>query len=62
MIALALTTLLGVEAFQAPAASRPALVGRQGVSMSAITPGDVGTTAPLGVYDPLGLMTKMPEK
>jgi len=30
--------------------------------MTAITPGDVGTTAPLGVYDPLGLMTKMPEK
>ena len=30
--------------------------------MSAITPGDVGTTKPLGVYDPLGLMTKMPDK
>jgi len=30
--------------------------------MSAIRVGDVGTTRPLGVYDPLGLMTKMPEK
>merc|ERR1719373_1342442 len=30
--------------------------------MTAITPGDVGTTPPLGVYDPLGLMTKNPEK
>ena len=30
--------------------------------MSAISPGDIGTTKPLGVYDPLGLMTKMPEK
>jgi light-harvesting complex I chlorophyll a/b binding protein 1 len=30
--------------------------------MSAITPGDIGTTKPLGVYDPLGLMTKNPEK
>merc|ERR1719471_1845829 len=32
------------------------------VQMSAITPGDIGTTKPLGVYDPLGLMTKNPEK
>ena len=30
--------------------------------MTAINVGDVGTTRPLGVYDPLGLMTKMPEK
>jgi len=30
--------------------------------MSAINVGDVGTTRPLGVFDPLGLMTKMPEK
>ena len=30
--------------------------------MSAISPGDIGTTKPLGVYDPLGLMTKMPDK
>ena len=30
--------------------------------MAAITPGDVGTTKPLGVYDPLGLMTRMPDK
>ena len=32
------------------------------VTMTAITPGDVGTTRPLGVFDPLGLMTKNPEK
>merc|ERR1719316_867460 len=32
------------------------------VSMTAIRPGDIGTTRPLGVYDPLGLMTKNPEK
>ena len=46
--------------FQAPAArvGAPAL----GAKMTAITPGDVGTTKPLGVYDPLGLMTKNPEK
>ena len=29
---------------------------------SAITPGDIGTTRPLGVYDPLNLMNKMPDK
>jgi len=29
---------------------------------SSIKPGDVGTTRPLGAYDPLGLMTKEPEK
>ena len=32
------------------------------VQMSAIQVGDIGTTRPLGVWDPLGLMTKMPEK
>ena len=32
------------------------------VQMSAINVGDVGTTRPLGVWDPLGLMTKMPDK
>merc|ERR1719364_646035 len=32
------------------------------VVMTSIKPGDVGTTRPLGVYDPLGLMTKNPEK
>jgi len=30
--------------------------------MSAIKPGDIGTTKPLGVYDPLNLMTTMPDK
>jgi len=32
------------------------------VQMTAITPGDIGTTRPLGVFDPLGLMTRNPEK
>eukprot|EP00310_Coccolithus_braarudii_P015853 CAMPEP_0183349912 /NCGR_PEP_ID=MMETSP0164_2-20130417/14900_1 /TAXON_ID=221442 /ORGANISM="Coccolithus pelagicus ssp braarudi, Strain PLY182g" /LENGTH=151 /DNA_ID=CAMNT_0025521725 /DNA_START=39 /DNA_END=490 /DNA_ORIENTATION=+ len=40
----------------------PVRAARAAVQMSAITPGDVGTTRPLGVYDPLGLMTRMPEK
>merc|ERR1719181_1850285 len=51
---------LSACAFQGPAVvSRPAL---SSVRMTAIKPGDIGTTKPLGVYDPLGLMTKMPEK
>ena len=52
--------MMAPMAFNAPAlaASRVA----PSVAMSAITPGDVGTTRPLGVYDPLGLMTKMPDK
>jgi light-harvesting complex I chlorophyll a/b binding protein 1 len=32
------------------------------VSMTAIKPGDIGTTKPLGIYDPLNLMTTMPDK
>ena len=31
-------------------------------AMTAIRPGDIGTTKPLGVYDPLNLMTSMPDK
>merc|ERR1719291_1398439 len=52
--------MLGSTAFNAPAlaASRVA----PSVAMSAITPGDIGTTKPLGVWDPLNLMTKMPDK
>jgi len=51
---------LVASAYQtAPLAST---VSRSAVQMSAITPGDIGTTKPLGVYDPLGLMTKNPEK
>jgi len=50
---------MGAEAFMpAMAVSRTA----PQVSMSAINPGDIGTTKPLGVYDPLGLMTSMPDK
>merc|ERR1711957_905636 len=56
-----LSTLVSTLSFQAPAAGlrvgAPSLV-----SMTAITPGDVGPTKPLGVYDPLQLMTKNPEK
>merc|ERR1719163_281839 len=57
----ALMMMVGAEGFNAAGAMRaaPAL---SGVSMSAITPGDIGTTKPLGVYDPLGLMTSMPDK
>jgi len=34
----------------------PRLAVRSGVSMSAISPGDVGTTKPLGIWDPLNLI------
>merc|ERR1719182_891897 len=40
-------------------AARPAL---SSVAMTAIRPGDIGTTKPLGIYDPLNLMTTMPDK
>jgi len=43
--------------------ARPAAAARApAASMTSIRPGDVGTTRPLGVYDPLGIMTKNPEK
>jgi len=42
-------------------APRPALT-RSAVSMSAITPGDIGTTKPLGVWDPLELIQNDPVK
>ena len=45
--------------YQAPLVARSAV---SSVQMSAISPGDIGTTKPLGVYDPLQLMTKNPEK
>jgi len=52
--------ILGAQAYQgASVAPRPAL---SSVSMTAISPGDIGTTKPLGIYDPLNLMTKMPDK
>merc|ERR1719326_748360 len=40
----------------------PVLPRMSNVQMTAIRPGDIGTTKPLGVYDPLNLMTKMPDK
>merc|ERR1719454_578979 len=42
----------GYQAALAPAAARTG-----SAQMSTIVPGDVGTTRPLGVYDPLGLIT-----
>ena len=42
------------QAALAPRAAAPATA----VQMSAIQPGDVGTTRPLGVWDPLGLMVR----
>jgi len=50
--------LAGAESYYG-AVSRPAL---SQVQMTAIKAGDIGTTKPLGVYDPLGLMTSMPDK
>merc|ERR1719261_2423745 len=44
----------------APRASSAAV--SKNVQMSAIKVGDIGTTRPLGVWDPLGLMTSMPDK
>merc|ERR1719316_1739861 len=40
------------------APARPA----QRLGSTAISPGDIGTTKPLGVYDPLQIMSKYPEK
>ena len=54
-MALALAPL-AASAFSAPALA-PRTAGTA-VSMTAIRPGDVGTTRPLGVYDPLGLIEK----
>merc|ERR1719352_1331749 len=48
-----------VQAYQSALVSRPAL---SSVAMTAIKPGDIGTTKPLGIYDPLNLMTTMPDK
>ena len=51
--------LAGAESYAGAVAARPAL---SSVSMTAIRPGDIGTTKPLGIYDPLNLMTTMPDK
>ena len=56
---LLISSLAVCNAYQAALAPR---TQASAVSMTAIQPGDVGTTRPLGVWDPLGLMTKMPEK
>merc|ERR1719453_1450538 len=60
---LLLSSIAVCNAYQAalaPMGSQTAAASA--VQMTAISPGDVGTTRPLGVWDPLGLMTKMPEK
>merc|ERR1712087_731811 len=63
MIAQMVVCFAAVASAYTPVAPVRAMRGAaSSVQMSAITPGDVGTTRPLGVYDPLGLMTKMPEK
>merc|ERR1719305_1969307 len=46
--------------YQAPLLARPA--GSSAVSMGAIQVGDIGTTRPLGIYDPLNLIGDDPVK
>jgi len=58
MAKLLLSSLAVTNAYQAALAPRSSST----VSMTAIRPGDVGTTRPLGVWDPLNLMTKMPDE
>jgi len=53
-----LSIIPSTMSYQAPLVARSVST----VQMSAISPGDIGTTKPLGVYDPLQLMTKNPEK
>merc|ERR1719271_1202347 len=53
---------LGAQAFNSPGALAAVKPSLSQVSMTAIRPGDIGTTKPLGVWDPLGLMTSMPDK
>ena len=51
---VALALLDGVAAFQAPAARSPTKVSK----VSMFKEGDIGVTPPLGVWDPLGLISK----
>jgi light-harvesting complex I chlorophyll a/b binding protein 1 len=46
---------------KAPAKKAPARLPPKSAN-TAISPGDIGTTKPLGVYDPLQIMSKYPEK
>jgi light-harvesting complex I chlorophyll a/b binding protein 1 len=59
---LLLSSIAVANAYQAALAPRAPTQAASAVSMTAIRPGDIGTTRPLGVWDPLGLMTKMPDK
>uniref|UniRef100_UPI003CDF86E9 Light harvesting protein n=1 Tax=Chrysotila roscoffensis TaxID=418908 RepID=UPI003CDF86E9 len=54
-----ISVVLGSLAFNGLVTPAPT---RAAVSMSAISPGDIGTTRPLGVFDPLKLMEKNPGK
>ena len=49
---VALAVLESVQAFQAPALARPT----RSSAVSMFAEGDLGVTAPLGVWDPLGLI------
>merc|ERR1719252_305864 len=53
--------MISSQAFNTPGAMAPSLTASN-VAMTAIRAGDIGTTKPLGVWDPLGLMTSMPDK
>merc|ERR1712072_899063 len=59
VLVIMLSIIPSTMSYQAPLVARSAV---SSVQMSAISPGDIGTTKPLGVYDPLQLMTKNPEK
>merc|ERR1719451_100466 len=52
---MALALLESAQAFQAPAMKAPAA---RAVAATMFAEGDVGVTAPLGVWDPLGLIEK----
>merc|ERR1719352_2071238 len=54
-------SLLSASLTYAPMAPQLSGSGSR-VTMTAIKPGDIGTTKPLGIYDPLNLMTSMPDK
>jgi len=58
----ALMMTLGAQSFNSPASIAAVKPTLGNVAMTAIREGDIGTTKPLGVWDPLGLMTSMPDK
>merc|ERR1719278_250648 len=54
---VALALLETVNAFQAPAVTGSRMVGKA-ASVQMFAEGDIGVTPPLGVWDPLGLISK----